>query len=298
MSQPFAGLTVSPEQLQTAIKNNAQTALDEDIQSGDITAELIPKQHQISARVITREDTVLCGSAWVDCVYQLLSEQQGTKANISWLNKEGDFVKAGSTLFEITGNARTLLTGERTALNLLQTLCATATASWRYAKLSQGHAITLLDTRKTLPGLRIAQKYAVAVGGCHNHRLGLWDAFLIKENHIAACGSISNAISQARTLKPGKPVQVEVENHKELQEALAAKADIIMLDNFSRQDTQKILNTPAPNSVFEVSGNIELNNFTPLASCQPYRVSIGALTKHVQAIDLSFRVIDQDSILL
>ncbi|WP_394202417.1 carboxylating nicotinate-nucleotide diphosphorylase [Marinagarivorans algicola] len=291
MSQHFVGLTVSPEQLQTAINLNAQAALDEDIQSGDITAELIPQDTRITARVITREQTTLCGSAWVDKVYALLAAQNQSQAKITWHLNDGDSAAAGSALFDITGHARTLLTGERAALNLLQTLCATAHSAKRYAQLTQGHAITLLDTRKTLPGLRIAQKYAVAVGGCHNHRLGLWDAFLIKENHIAACGGISRAIAQARTLKPGKPVQVEVETQQELSEALAAKADIIMLDNFSREDTQVILNTPAPDSVFEVSGNVELNNFTPMASCQPYRVSVGALTKHVKAVDLSFRVI-------
>ncbi|BCD98225.1 carboxylating nicotinate-nucleotide diphosphorylase [Marinagarivorans cellulosilyticus] len=287
----FIGLGVEPALLAQAIETNAKAALQEDINTGDITAALIPQDKSIRARVITREKAVVCGSAWVDAIFSFLDVQYGGKTNIQWLKSDGDTANANDTLFEISGNARTLLTGERAALNLLQTLSATATLARQYADLVKGTAITLLDTRKTLPGLRIAQKYAVAVGGCHNHRIGLWDAFLIKENHICACGGISAAITQARTMAPGKPVQVEVETRAELEEALSAKADIIMLDNFSREDTLEILNTPAPNSVFEVSGNVELDNFEALPSCQPYRISVGALTKHLEAIDLSFRVI-------
>lgn len=289
----FIGLGVEPALLAQAIETNAKAALQEDINTGDITAALIPQDKNIRARVITREKTVVCGSAWVDAIFSLLDAQYGGKTNIQWLKSDGDTANPNDALFEISGNARTLLTGERAALNLLQTLSATATLARQYADLVKGTAITLLDTRKTLPGLRIAQKYAVAVGGCHNHRIGLWDAFLIKENHICACGGISAAITQARAMAPGKPVQVEVETRTELEEALRAKADIIMLDNFSREDTLEILNTPAPNSVFEVSGNVELDNFEALPSCQPYRISVGALTKHLQAIDLSFRVITE-----
>ena len=288
---PFLGLTVEPTLLAQAINANAAAALAEDIHTGDITAALIPNDKTISANVITREDAVVCGSAWVNAIFAQLDTQYDTQTSINWLKQDGEQAKANEPLFEISGNARTLLTGERAALNLLQTLSATATLARQYAELVKGTTITLLDTRKTLPGLRIAQKYAVAVGGCHNHRIGLWDAFLIKENHIAACGGITRAIQQARMMAPNKPVQVEVETRTELEEALAAKADIIMLDNFSREDTLDILNTPAPNSVFEVSGNVELNNFEALPSCQPYRISVGALTKHVKAIDLSFRVI-------
>ena len=290
---PFLGLAVEPALLKQAIEANAAAALAEDIHTGDITAALIPNNKTISANVITREDAVVCGSAWVDAIFAQLDTQYGTQTSINWLKHDGAQAKANEALFEIRGNARTLLTGERAALNLLQTLSATATLARQYASLVKGTAITLLDTRKTLPGLRIAQKYAVAVGGCHNHRIGLWDAFLIKENHIAACGGISPAIGQARIMVPTKPVQVEVETRAELEEALAAKADIIMLDNFSHEDTLEILNTPAPNSVFEVSGNVELDNFEALPSCQPYRISVGALTKHIKAIDLSFRVIDE-----
>lgn len=281
--------------LTQAIHRNVHDALTEDIHTGDITAALIPHTKTISARVITREPAVMCGKAWVDEVFAQLDNTHQTQTHINWLCQEGDALTANAALFEISGNARVLLTGERTALNLLQTLCGTATLAREYAnaaaRYSSGTAITLLDTRKTLPGLRIAQKYAVAIGGCNNHRLGLWDAYLIKENHIAACGGIKQAIHQARILAPNTPVQVEVETLAELKDALDAKANIIMLDNFSREDTIAILNTPAPHSVYELSGNIELANFEPLPSCQPYRVSVGALTKHLKAIDLSFRVI-------
>ncbi|HEY7774352.1 MAG TPA: carboxylating nicotinate-nucleotide diphosphorylase [Marinagarivorans sp.] len=290
--QPFEGLAVSDAQLDKAIRANTLAALAEDIESGDITAALIPADKIITARVITREPVVVCGRPWVNAVFNTLDAQYNTKTTITWHKNEGEQASADDTLFEIKGNARTLLTGERTALNFLQTLSATATTAKRYSERVKGTAITVLDTRKTLPGLRIAQKYAVAVGGCYNHRIGLWDAFLIKENHIAACGSLSCAITQARLIAPNTPIQVEVENHQELQQALAAKVDIIMLDNFSRNDTLAILGTPTPDSVFEVSGNIDLDNFDPLPSCQKYRISVGALTKHIKAIDLSFRVID------
>lgn len=277
--------------LKEAVTLNVQQALAEDIQAGDITAELIPANTIITARVITREPTILCGRPWVTETFQELDNRLNSKTKIGWLADEGAQLQANATLFEISGQARTLLTGERTALNFLQTLCATATQAKRYADKTSGLLITVLDTRKTLPGLRIAQKYAVEVGGCNNHRLGLWDAFLIKENHIAACGSITQAIKKARELHPQKPVQVEVETHKELNEALNSKAEIIMLDNFSLEETLKILDTPAPNSIFEISGNIDLETFQPLPSKQPYRISVGALTKHIRAIDLSFRVV-------
>lgn len=287
----FEGLVVSDELLARAVTTNTEAAIEEDIGTGDITAALIPETKTIKARVITREPAVICGKPWVNAVFAKLDAQFHTETKITWFKGDGDRANPNDVLFEIEGNARTLLTGERTALNFLQTLSATATTAHLYSERAKGTAITVLDTRKTLPGLRIAQKYAVAVGGCSNHRIGLWDAFLIKENHIAACGGISAAIGQARLMEPGKPVQVEVENHQELNEALAAKADIIMLDNFSRADTLAILNTPAPHSVYEVSGNVDLDNFSPLPSCQDYRISVGALTKHVNAIDLSFRVI-------
>lgn len=287
----FQGLTVCESDIIEAAKTNAAAALDEDIRSGDITAALIPAEQTIQATVITREPMVMCGARWVDAVFAAIDARNHTTSEITWHVKDGDSVTSGAKLFSVSGNARSLLSAERSALNLLQTLSATATCAQQYATALAGHGITVLDTRKTLPGLRIAQKYAVAVGGCSNHRLGLWDAFLIKENHIAACGGITSAIQAAREFAADKPVQIEVENHAELEEALNANADIIMLDNFSREDLEAILSGPQTNSVFEVSGNVELENFTPLKSSQPYRVSIGALTKHLKAIDLSFRVV-------
>lgn len=287
----FKGLKLSEIDILEAADTNAAAALDEDMRSGDITAALIPAEQTIKATVITREPMVMCGTPWVEAVFCAIDKRNNTISTITWHVNDGDYVNANAPLFSVAGNARSLLTAERSALNLLQTLSATATCANQYAKALAGHGITVLDTRKTLPGLRIAQKYAVAVGGCDNHRLGLWDAFLIKENHIAACGGITAAIKAAREFAADKPVQIEVENHAELDEALKATADIIMLDNFSRSDLEAILSQPQTDSVFEVSGNVELDNFTPLKSSQPYRVSIGALTKHVKAIDLSFRVV-------
>jgi nicotinate-nucleotide pyrophosphorylase (carboxylating) len=289
-------LKVNPAMLSEAITRNVSAALFEDIQSGDITAALIPEDKTMCANVITRERAIICGTAWVDEVFNQLDKKYGGQTKITWLVADGDEVLPNATLFEISGNARLLLVGERTALNFLQTLSGTATLARRYATSIKNSSVTVLDTRKTLPGLRLAQKYAVAIGGCTNHRIGLWDAFLIKENHIAACGGIIQAISRARTLAPGTPVQIEVENQAELQQALSAKADIIMLDNFNHEDTLRILNTPTPGSVFEISGNIDLDNFELFESCQPYRISIGALTKNVKAIDLSFRAIDATKI--
>ncbi len=284
--------SISTDLLRSAIVRNVRDSLEEDIQSGDLTADLIPPEKHLKATVISRESAIMCGSAWVDEVFLQLDNRHPERetTHLNWLKHDGDKIAPNETLLEISGNARTLLTGERSALNLLQTLCGTATLAHQYAMAVSQTNITLLDTRKTLPGLRIAQKYAVAIGGCSNHRLGLWDAFLIKENHIAACGGVSEAIAQARISAPNKAVQVEVETLEELAQALAAKADIIMLDNFNETDTQAILNTPSPDSVFELSGNIELANFKVMPSCQPYRVSVGALTKHLKAIDLSFRV--------
>ena len=276
-------------QLQRDITETVAFALKEDIGSGDITAQLIPVTQTAKARIITRENAVICGTEWVNEVFR----QIDSSVTIHWHVADGDAVKPDQLLFELTGSARSLLTGERTALNFLQLLSGTATICKSYADIVAHTQVRLLDTRKTIPGLRTAQKYAVTCGSCHNHRIGLYDAFLIKENHIAACGGIPAAISAAREIAPGKPVEVEVESLAELEIALAGNADIIMLDNFSREDTLEILNTPAPNSVFEVSGNVELDNFEALPSCQPYRISVGALTKHLQAIDLSFRVITE-----
>ncbi len=275
---------------------SVQLALAEDIGSGDITAQLIPEDKQSSATIITREDAVVCGIAWVNEVFHQLDPN----LKVSWAVRDGDAISVDQTLCTLEGNARALLTGERAALNFLQTLSGTATTSRRYARLMAGNGeagqkIRVLDTRKTLPGLRLAQKYAVKVGGCDNHRIGLYDAFLIKENHIIACGGIAKAVAQARIIAPQKPVEVEVENLDEYQQALSAGADRIMLDNFSHKDIQQarqISLSQARNTAveLEVSGNIAADNIEQYQGLDVDFVSTGALTKHCQAIDYSMRI--------
>lgn len=272
--------------LAASIVNNVKAALAEDIGTGDITAALIPADQQAQARIITREDCTFCGQAWVEEVFRQLDPQ----VTISWKVKDGDFVSANSTLFTLSGNARSLLTGERTALNFVQTLSGTATTSHYYAQLVSHTSVKLLDTRKTLPGLRDAQKYAVTCGGCHNHRIGLYDAFLIKENHIAACGGIAAAVSKAKIIAPGKPVEVEVESLEELHQALDAEADIIMLDNFSLEDMRLAVTINTGRAKLEASGNITETTLPEIAATGVDYISIGALTKHCRAIDLSMRI--------
>jgi nicotinate-nucleotide pyrophosphorylase (carboxylating) len=279
------------ERLMHEIKQGVSHALAEDLgylplQQGDITASLIPSEQGAIATVITREDCVVCGTAWVDEVFAQLSEQ----VVIQWHVADGDKVKANSVLCEISGPARILLTGERTALNFLQTLSGTATTTSQYVALLGGSKTRLLDTRKTLPGLRLAQKYAVSCGGGKNHRMGLYDAFLIKENHIAAAGSIANAVNTARLNFPGKPVEVEVEDLIELEQALAANADIIMLDNFNIADIVKAVSINKGKAKLEVSGNITADALKALSTTGVDYISSGALTKNVQAIDLSMRL--------
>lgn len=261
-------------------------ALNEDIGTGDITAQLIPADQIAQASVITREDCVFCGQAWVEEVFR----QIDPFVRISWHVKDGDHVKANSSLFHLQGKARSLLTGERTALNFVQTLSGTATISHHYAQLVAHTPVQLLDTRKTIPGLRTAQKYAVACGGSHNHRIGLYDAFLIKENHIAACGSIANTVTTARKIAPDKPVEVEVETLEELQEALTAGADIIMLDNFSMEDMVTAVKMNNGNAMLEASGNVTEETLSVIAETGVDFISIGALTKHCRAVDLSMRI--------
>ena len=277
--------------LQQEIQRAVASALAEDLgflalNDGDITASLIPQQQQASATIITREECVLCGSAFVDEVFR----QLGGEVSINWQAKDGDKLAANSALCSLRGPARILLTGERTALNFLQLLSATATTTAHYVQFLQGSKTRLLDTRKTIPGLRFAQKYAVSTGGGKNHRIGLYDAFLIKENHIAAAGSIANAVATARQNFPGKPVEVETENLTELQQALAAGADIIMLDNFSLPDIVQAVALNAGKAKLEVSGNITSERLTELAATGVDYISSGALTKHIQAIDLSMRL--------
>lgn len=268
------------------ITESVELALAEDIGSGDITAQLIPEHEQAEARIITREDSVFCGKPWVQEIFKQLD----SSVEINWYTDDGEVAAANSTLFTLKGNARSLLTGERTALNFVQTLSGTATISDYYAKLVAHTKVKLLDTRKTIPGLRTAQKYAVACGGCHNHRIGLYDAFLIKENHIAASGGIAKAIARAHQIAPSKPVEVEVENFAELEQALAAKADVIMLDNFSIEDMKKAVAINAKRAKLEASGNINESTLVPTAETGVDFISIGALTKHCLAVDLSMRI--------
>lgn len=263
--------------------------------SSDITAELIPVENQAVANIISRDECVICGIAWVNEVFKQLDSIYNTTTTITWFVNDGQNVKANTTLFEISGNARILLTGERTALNFLQSLSGTATITSSYVKHLAGTTTKLLDTRKTIPGLRSAQKYAVTCGGGVNHRIGLFDAFLIKENHIAACGGISKAITTARLNHSDKTVEVEVESIEELTQALNAGADIIMLDNFSptmiEQAVQLTAELSGGKTKLEVSGNMTLSTLKDYAKSGVDFISVGALTKHVQAIDLSMRFV-------
>lgn len=261
------------------------TYLKEDIGNGDLTAQIIPASTLAQATVITRENTVVCGQAWFDAVFKQLNPD----VEINWLCREGDSVAADSVLCNIKGFARTLLTGERTALNLLQTLSATATVARVYADAVSGTGCKILDTRKTIPGLRLAQKYAVRCGGGYNHRIGLFDAILIKENHIIAAGSIANAVATAR-LNSNVPVEVEVENLYEFKQALAAAPDRIMLDNFSITDITSAVQQNAGHLELEASGNITLKNIRAIAETGVDYISIGALTKNLAATDLSMRI--------
>ncbi len=272
--------------LREDITKTVEMALAEDIGEGDITAQLIAAEEQAEARIITREDCVFCGKAWVEEVFKQLDPL----VEIRWHIEDGQVAAANSLLFTLKGNARSLLTGERAALNFVQTLSGTATVSNHYARQVAHTQVKLLDTRKTIPGLRSAQKYAVACGGCHNHRIGLYDAFLIKENHIAASGGIAKAVARAHQIAPGKPVEVEVENFDELEQALSAQADIIMLDNFSIADMKKAVVLTAKRAKLEASGNINETTLISTAETGVDFISIGALTKHCHAVDLSMRI--------
>ena len=268
---------------------------DELSNSSDITAELIPSENQAVANIISRDECVICGVAWVNKVFKQLDNIYNTNTKITWFVNDGQHVSANTTLFELSGNARILLTGERTALNFLQSLSGTATITSDYVKHLTGTTTKLLDTRKTLPGLRSAQKYAVTCGGGVNHRIGLFDAFLIKENHIAACGGIEKAIATARINHSDKTVEVEVETIAELTQALNAGADIIMLDNFSppmiEQAVKLTAEISAGRTKLEVSGNMTLTILKDYAKSGVDFISVGALTKHVQAVDLSMRFV-------
>ena len=260
-------------------------ALAEDVGGGDLTAALIPEDAQAEATVISREQAVLCGATWFDAVFRQLDP----RIHIEWRAADGDRVEPNQHLCTLRGPARAMLTGERTALNFLQALSGTATLARRYADAVAGTGATILDTRKTLPGLRLAQKYAVRCGGCQNHRIGLFDAVLIKENHIMAAGSITNAIATARRLHPGVTVEVEVENLAELEEALVARPDIVMLDNFDRATMAEAVRITAKRVKLEASGNVNFDTVRAIAETGVDYISIGGLTKDVRAVDLSMR---------
>lgn len=260
-------------------------ALVEDIGGGDLTAALIPESTLAEATVISRENAVLCGTAWFDAVFQQLDP----RISIGWQAADGDRIAPDQLLCTLRGPARPLLTGERTALNFLQLLSGVATLARRFADEVAGSGATILDTRKTLPGLRLAQKYAVRCGGCQNHRIGLFDAVLIKENHIMAAGSIHNAIVAARQRHPGVTIEVEVESLAELQEALVARPDIVMLDNFDVAAMVEAVKIAKHQVKLEASGNVNFNTVRQIAATGVDYISIGGLTKDVRAVDLSMR---------
>ena len=273
-------------ELTEVIRESVKKALHEDLQGQpDITAMLIAEKRTASARVITREDMTLCGRQWVDEVFQQIDPE----VKVTWNYQDGEQIGADSVIYTLAGKARSLLTGERTALNFLQTLSGVATVTHTYVSRLGESRTKLLDTRKTIPGLRIAEKYAVKCGGGQNHRMGLFDAFLIKENHISACGSISEAIRAARDIAPGRSVEIEVENMEGLNEAIEAGADIVMLDNFSLDRIREAVAVNAGQVKLEVSGDVSLDNIGTIGTTNVDYVSVGSLTKHVRAINLSMR---------
>lgn len=278
------------QQLPLEITRAVSDALREDLggsldATADITANLIPADARNSATLITREHGVFCGQAWAEEVFK----QLGGEVKIDWHVQDGDQVKPNQVLCTLEGPARALLTGERNAMNFIQTLSGCASITAQYAKQLEGTECRLLDTRKTIPGLRSALKYAVACGGGFNHRIGVFDAYLIKENHIIACGGITQAISTAKQLNPGKPVEVETESLQELEEAIQAGADIIMLDNFSIEMMREAVAINAGRAALENSGNVTLETIGDYALTGVDYISVGALTKHIKALDLSMR---------
>ena len=272
------------------VRTQVKAALEEDVGAGDLTASLVPAKQLVKAKIIVRESAVICGIPWVQACFN----QIDASVKINWQVLEGDRVEANQTLCEITGPARALLTAERCALNFLQTLSATATETRKYVDAIAGTQSQILDTRKTIPNLRLAQKYAVTIGGGQNQRLALYDGILIKENHIAAAGSINAVLAQAYALNAGKSIQIEVENMLQLKEALEAGATSILLDNFNTERLVEAVNfnlQSGKRAVLEASGGIGLKNIREIALTGVDRISIGAITKNIQAIDLSMRII-------
>jgi nicotinate-nucleotide pyrophosphorylase (carboxylating) len=261
-------------------------ALEEDIGDGDITAALVGEAESATATVITRDAGVLCGTQFVDAVFHAVDPT----LSVRWSRHDGDAIAENEVLFSVSGRARSILTGERAALNFLQMLSGTATSTASLARLIEGTSSTLLDTRKTIPGFRVAQKYAVTCGGGANHRVGLYDAYLIKENHIAACGGIAQAVETARSMAPGKPVEVEVESLEELAQALSAGADRVMLDNFALDDMRQAVAMNAGQSQLEASGNVTEATLADIAATGVDFISVGALTKVIKPLDLSMRL--------
>ena len=277
-----------PDLITEQVAVDVARALAEDVGSGDLTAQLLPADQTAKARVITRENAVIAGRPWFDACFQTLD----TACHINWHVNEGDSAGANTVLVEISGLARALLTAERPALNFLQTLSAVATATRPYVEAVRGTHAAILDTRKTLPGLRVAEKYAVRVGGGQNQRMGLFDGILIKENHIAAAGGIAAALDAAYRLADANvSVQIEVENLDQLEQALAAGATLILLDNFSLPQMRRAVQITHGRALLEASGNINLANVREIAETGVERISIGALTKHIQAVDLSMRLV-------
>lgn len=268
------------------IRDDVSRLLAEDVGSGDLTADVIPKEKLATATVITREATLVCGQAWVNAVFDMLDAD----IKIEWQCQEGEQVFAGDVLCYLSGSARALLTGERAALNMLQTLSATASLANQYAKSVKDTGAVVLDTRKTIPGLRLAQKYAVRCGGASNHRVGLFDGILIKENHIMAAGSINKAVIAARRSSHTVAVEVEVESIDEVKQALDAKADILLLDNFTLDQLREAVALNNGVAKLEASGNVDLTTIRDIAKTGVDFISVGALTKNIQAVDLSMRV--------
>ena len=282
--------TIDPE-LRAHIEQSVARALAEDVGSGDLTAELLPGEGAAQGRIITRENAIFCGRPWAEAAFRQIDPEVA----LDWHVDDGEPMAAEDVILELQGRPRSLVTAERTVLNFLQLLSGTATIAHHHAEIVQGTGVKLLDTRKTVPGLRRAQKYAVACGGCFNHRMGLFDAFLIKENHIAAAGSITDAIRRARAIAPDKTVEVEVEHLEQLKEAIAARADTVLLDNFTPRELRDAVavtrnQPPGQQPKLEASGGIDLQTLRVAAESGVDYISIGALTKNVSAIDLSMRL--------
>ena len=282
-SSDLKALLPSPD----AISSQVRIALQEDLGEGDLTAGLIPVNVQSSVQVVCREQAVLCGTAWFDEVFRQLDPA----VEVAWSAADGDRVAPGRVLCQMRGNTRALLSGERTALNYLQTLSGTATLARRYADAVEGTGARILDTRKTLPGLRLQQKYAVVCGGCHNHRIGLFDAVLIKENHIIAAGSVKAALEAAKAFARGLEVEIEVEGLEELRQALESGVRRILLDNFDLDQLQRAVGINAGRARLEASGGVTLEGIRAIAETGVDDISVGALTKDVRAVDLSMRFV-------